>query len=190
MKGKRVTLSDNKFFCYCPGVLEAFTFTATDHAITNPKDWGGVSSLLTDEGGKVIVEASRHGSPGVANWFRTEAGKGIPPDLPDDLNFAVKGNMTVKKRAGSKSVLATVRFENIIIAQGHIDPNNPWYVGGRNYRWDGAYLYGNGTILEGLSWAALERCKETGARLSMTRLNGTERYRFQTGFYLDEYWCF
>ena len=167
---------DNEFIFFAgrTGLFQEFGFTETAHSVTNSDYYWGVTSELTDEGGKAIVKNKRDGSKKVADWFRREAGSGVPQDLPPKLNFAVNGILKIKLRG----VVAI--FENLIISQGHVGGHNYWWVGGRLFTTIGGngVLYGDGKVITAPDYP----CTVT---IAMNRLYGKAVYKFETSIFLN-----
>ncbi len=112
--------------------ITGFSFTETSHSITSGQPYSGASGSVDGSKGKITVKAGRKGSSSVASWFAQQVGTGgtIACDsagsLPDELNFAVQGTMTITQ--GDK----VVTCDNIIVGQGHFLTTNNWWVGGPN----------------------------------------------------------
>ena len=119
-----------------PGALESFKFVETGHNITAKQPYGGVSSEVRNQNsqGRVVVKAGRKGSTGVADWFRTQlaGGSAIACDStgtsPNKLNFAVKGNLTLK-HAGKN-----ITCQDFTLGQGHFTGANNWWIGSNSMK--------------------------------------------------------
>jgi hypothetical protein len=119
-----VKLQDNHFDFNLNGLTEV-AFQERDHSITNGQPYNGVSC----SGTRLTVQAGRHNSVGVADWFKTNTsgGGGIAltysDTAPDDLNFAVRGTLTLK--------IAGIYYtaQNFILGQGHSGTSNNWWIG-------------------------------------------------------------
>ncbi|NVB36868.1 hypothetical protein G6O69_03440 [Pseudenhygromyxa sp. WMMC2535] len=122
--------------------------SSDSYAITSGQPWGGVTSGTSKSGAQaqITIAAGRKGSEAVATWFKNQVGSGqtiacdSKGNFPNDLNFAVMGNMTIG--IGDDSYLC----ENVIIAQGHFTGANNWWMGSPN--WQGAHISISGAAVQ------------------------------------------
>lgn len=122
------TMHDNEFnFVASTNVVSIKFVFSGDYIITTGQPWGGVAS----NGGKIIVKAGRHGSKECAKWFKDYVASKYEnmihtvggENLPDELNFAIKGTLTVDGQS----------FE-ICLGQGHRPSTgeNNWHIASRS----------------------------------------------------------
>jgi hypothetical protein len=109
-----------------------FSLHVKDHCITDGQPYDGVTSGMSGGNGYINVKAGRHGSDDVADWFKHRAdvavGDRVASDSwPDELNFAVYGDMVVKGSNGG-----CVKCTDIVIGQGHTGAYNNWWIGGKS----------------------------------------------------------
>src|SRR5579871_1921778 len=101
------------------------SFSYQSHSITSGQPWGGVSSL---GGGSLRVRAGRKKSSPVANWFNSQSSGGAkmgcsaPSSQPSELNFAVKGTLTLNYRGG------VYTCPNFLLGQGSVGTMNNWWI--------------------------------------------------------------
>lgn len=112
-----------------------FEKTIDNYSITGGQPFSGVSCVKDSPNSwKLCVKAGRKGSEKVADWFKTQVGVNHSvatdnyDDMPDNLNFAVKGTMKITSTVLKKEVI----FEcpDLVIAQGHnARSRNNWWIG-------------------------------------------------------------
>ncbi len=112
--------------------VHGFDFNVKDHSITGGQPYDGVTSGMAGGNGYMKVRAGRHGSDGVAQWFKDRADVAVGDRVafdswPDKLNFAVYGDMVVKGSNGGD-----VKCTDIVIGQGHTGAFNNWWIGGKS----------------------------------------------------------
>ncbi len=114
--------------------VAGFDFRMIDHSITDGQPWGGIRTSSGGDGGEILVSAGRHGSEGVARWFKDRADMALDTrhaagaaDWPDKLNFAIYGDMELWGDNGGSALC-----KDIVIGQGHVGAYNNWWIGGRN----------------------------------------------------------
>ena len=124
------TIRKNEFKFLLPGVSN-FNFSIVDYCVTEGQPFEGISTIVCDvEGATLYVKAGRHKSSETASWFKTviETGATIgcdtDADLPEELNFAFRGNMSFTFRD------KTYSGENVVLAQGSNAFRNNWWIGG------------------------------------------------------------
>src|SRR5271165_5072747 len=118
-------ISNNEVYFAIPGV-ESFVFTPIAYSVTSGKAYGGTTSRVSKPSaeGEILVKADHKKSSSVASWFKTQVGAGqtlvcdSTGTFPDKLNFAVKGNLTMK--VGTE----TITSNNITVDQGHFFATN------------------------------------------------------------------
>ncbi|MFL0198817.1 hypothetical protein ACJDU8_25180 [Clostridium sp. WILCCON 0269] len=122
------TEHDNEFDFEASTNVTSISFKFNDnYVITDGQPWGGVSS----DGGKIIVKAGRSGSEKCAKWFKDYVASNCNnmihtcdgDNLPDKLNFAIQGILTVDGQ----------NFE-VCIGQGHRDSTgeNNWHIASKS----------------------------------------------------------
>lgn len=115
------------------GVSVAFWFpnNAGDHIVTDGQPYSGVDVENNADGSvTIIVNAGRKGSTECADWFKAFVGSngkmmihtGGGDNLPEKLNFAIKGKLTIDKED----------FE-VCLGQGHRDGGmNNWHLASKS----------------------------------------------------------
>lgn len=155
-----VKIHENEVFFAMPG-LQGFTFTETAHSVTEGQPYGGVTSKVGKPGGVIVVNAGRHNSDTVANWFMENVGSGqtlacdSKGSAPRELNFAVLGTLTLELKGQSPIVC-----EDVLIGQGHFGVNNNWWMGGKNM--SGVHI--------SISGATTQKCKQKGSLLGFVEV--------------------
>jgi hypothetical protein len=95
------TEHDNEFNLKASTNINSISFKFNgDYIVTDGQPWGGVSA----DGGKIVVKAGRKGSEKCAKWFKDYVASNYNnmihtcggDNLPDMLNFAIKGTLTVE----------------------------------------------------------------------------------------------
>ena len=127
------TIRQNDFTLQMSG-LSNLKFEISDYCITSGQPWQGISKIeCNDSGCTMSVMAGRKDSAATANWFADAIKPGSAigcmtiDTMPEELNFAFKGNMSFDH--GGK----TFSGKDIVIAQGHTDDfRNNWWIGGPN----------------------------------------------------------
>jgi hypothetical protein len=99
-------------------------YAQDDHSITSGQPWGGVSTGQPDLDWGIDVKAGRKGSSSPAAWFRSHASAATctadcNTDWPADLNFAIKGTITIDGHGYP-----------VTIGQGSTFGKNNWWIGG------------------------------------------------------------
>lgn len=127
------TLHDNIFSFYaptCATAIDSATFSLKKHAITKGQPWRGVSRDRNNPDA-IDVKAGRHKSAAVATtskkWIKFKQ-TSISGSVPDELNFAILGDLTLKMKDGKKYVL-----DDMYLGQGSSDHIfNLWWIAGKN----------------------------------------------------------
>lgn len=153
LPSQAATQHDNDVFFAIAGVTQ-FDFSETAHSVSKDQPYGGTTAKVSKSGAEaqIVVKAGRHGTPKVAEWFKTQVGSGqtlvcdSKGTFPDKLNFAVKG--TLKMTVGDK----TITCQDVLVGQGHFGVNNNWWMGGPNMQ--GAHV--------SLTGATIQTCKVEG----------------------------
>jgi hypothetical protein len=130
------TLRKNEFFFSVPDLNQGFHFDLKQYEVTKGQPWEGVSTSIDTEKhyAWLYVMAGRKGSYDVGYWFRAQVGSGAAlgvlakARLPTDLNFAIRGDLTIK--AGGMKLFC----KDVVLGQGHSFPFNNWWVGGPNMK--------------------------------------------------------
>ena len=124
------TLRTNTFTLKMSG-MSNLKFDVHGYSYTSGQPWEGISSITCSSGSCVLtVKAGRQGSTRVANWFKAvvDDGSAIACDsvspLPNKLNFGFRGTMSFDYGGN------TYVGKEIAIAQGHINAQNNWWIGG------------------------------------------------------------
>ncbi|HWA91870.1 MAG TPA: hypothetical protein VG889_17660 [Rhizomicrobium sp.] len=130
------SLRENKFLFSVPNLNQDFHFALKQYELTPGQPWGGVSTTIdtAKHYAWLTVMAGRKNSYDVGYWFRAQIGAGAAlganaeARLPQDLNFAIRGDMDIE--AGGTRVLC----RDVVIGQGHQTYTgfNNWWVGGPN----------------------------------------------------------
>lgn len=111
--------------------VHGFSFRETGHHITDGQPWDGAQSHRDGHKGYIIVRAGRHGSKDVARWFRDRAdlalGARTSADWPDELNFAIHGDLKITGANGGSALC-----KGVAIGQGSQGAFNNWWIGGRS----------------------------------------------------------
>ena len=127
------TIRSNEFTLQMSG-LSNLKFELTGHSITSGQPWEGISKIECNSSGcTMTVMAGRKDSGATASWFADAIKPGSAigcttiDTMPEELNFAFKGNMSFDH--GGK----TYTGNDIVIAQGSTDSfRNNWWIGGSN----------------------------------------------------------
>lgn len=116
-----------------------------EHSISTGQPWDNSINvtMISLEKWKMAVQAGRHKTEEVANWFKTKIKGGAALGcktqalLPDALNFAFSCTLYIKLNTRQ-----TTKFSNLIIAQGN-NGNNNWWIGSANLhnRDNGNFIY-------------------------------------------------
>ncbi|BAW80671.1 hypothetical protein TAO_1301 [Candidatus Nitrosoglobus terrae] len=94
------TMHDNEFDFNASTNVTSVSFKFSgEYIITDGQPWGGVSA----NSGKITVKAGRKGSEKCAKWFKDYVASEYQnmihtvggDNLPDELNFAIKGVLTI-----------------------------------------------------------------------------------------------
>lgn len=112
-------------------------FQLTGYKVSSGQPWGGVTTSSTQYEGEpafiVTAKAGRHKTTDVADWFKDQVGGGqmlgakSSSSSPDQLNFAICGNLTFGDG-----------FEQFTrLGQGNDSVENDWWVGGPAYNQKG-----------------------------------------------------
>jgi hypothetical protein len=159
--GHATSIHANDVFFAMPG-LQGFTFTETSHSVTEGQPYKPGTSRVDKPGqGIIVVNAGRSKSEDVATWFMENVGSGqtvvcdSKKSLPEKLNFAVLGTLTLELKGQSPIVC-----EDVLIGQGHFGANNNWWVGGKNM--SGAHV--------SFSGVATQKCKQKGGLLGFVEV--------------------
>ncbi|MCC9065763.1 phosphatidylinositol-specific phospholipase C domain-containing protein [Flavobacterium piscisymbiosum] len=124
--------------------IENLQIKINDYQISKGQPWN--SNLIIKKSSskhwKISVEAGRHKTKEVANWFKSKitGGAALGCDtttaLPNELNFSFSCTLSFVLNG------LPVLFSNIIIAQGNNGSNN-WWIGGANLqeRNNGNFLF-------------------------------------------------
>lgn len=98
-----------------------------NYIITDDQPWSGVSS----DGGKITIKAGRKGSEKCATWFKDYVASNYTnmihtcggDNLPDKLNFAIQGILTIDGQS----------FD-VCLGQGHRDSTseNNWHIASKS----------------------------------------------------------
>lgn len=115
---------------YFTGVY-GFSFQEISHSITDGQPWDYAHSHRDGTKGYITVRAGRHGSEKVARYFKDRAdlalGARTSADWPDELNFAIRGDLLIKGSNGG-----TALCRDVVIGQGHAGAFNNWWFGARD----------------------------------------------------------
>ncbi len=121
------TQHDNEFNFNPQQNIYSVVFKFSDYIVTYGQPWGGVTS----DGGKITVKAGRKGSKECAEWFKDYVSSDFSNmihtvgghNLPDNLNFAIKGTLTFDNQD----------FE-ICLGQGHRESTgeNNWHLASKS----------------------------------------------------------
>lgn len=122
------TEHDNEFDFNASTNVTSISFRFNgEYIITDGQPWGGVSS----DGGKIVVKAGRKGSEECAKWFKDYVASDYEnmihtsggDNLPDKLNFAIKGTLTIDGQ----------NYE-ICLGQGHRSSTseNNWHLASKS----------------------------------------------------------
>jgi hypothetical protein len=127
------TIRENEFFFSVPDLNQGFYFELKQYSVTKDQPWDGVQTSIDTRQhyAWIYVMSGRKGSKEVADWFRAQVGLGsaqganTSAQWPEELNFAIRGNLTIK--AGNMQLVC----KDVVIAQGNraLFWNN-WWVGG------------------------------------------------------------
>lgn len=121
--------------------INSVEFVAEDHVITADQPWGGVTCAHIDKTTRVGIVAGRHASKECAQWFSSYVDNKYDDmihtmggdNIPNQLNFAVKGRLSINGDS----------YE-VCIGQGHHDDNNNWHIASTEILADGDAK--NGTL--------------------------------------------
>lgn len=122
------TEHDNEFDFNASTNVNSISFKFNgDYIVTDGQPYGGVSS----DGGKIVVKAGRKGSEKCAKWFKDYVASNYEnmihtvggDNLPDKLNFAIKGILTIDGES----------YE-ICLGQGHRSSTgeNNWHIASKS----------------------------------------------------------
>jgi len=108
--------------------IKLVSFEVDDYCISSGQPYSGVSVTSDDT---IQIKAGRHGTSGVAEWFKNNSSGGVviacdsDDKYPSKLNFAVFGTLTFQLTG------KTYVVKKMLLAQGHNarDRNN-WWTGG------------------------------------------------------------
>ena len=125
------TIRTNEFTLQMSG-LSNLKFELSDHSITSGQPWQGISKIeCNDSGCTMYVMAGRKDSAATASWFADAIKPGSAigcttiDTMPEELNFAFKGNMSFDHGG------ETFTGKDIVIGQGSTDSfRNNWWIGG------------------------------------------------------------
>jgi hypothetical protein len=130
------TVHENLFYFSVPNLQQGFEFDVKQYEITKGQPYEGTHTDIDTlkHYAEIFVKAGRKGSYDTGYWFRAQVGAGAAlganskAKLPQDLNFAIRGDLTIK--AGGTSVVC----RNLVLGQGHqsFTTFNNWWVGGPN----------------------------------------------------------
>jgi len=132
---------DNDVYLHTNG-LTSCGFKVSAYKITSGQPYNGVEVSGSDGKCTITIKAGRKGSSEVANWFkqRVDSGNAIACDssgpLPDELNFAVQGTLTLTQGE------TTTSCDNMIVAQGNFTTVNNWWLGGSDVKSGGVPFIG------------------------------------------------
>lgn len=111
-------------------------FKMTEHYITSGQSFKSVTfNQMSKNQWRLTVEADRKGSDSVASWFKSGCSGGsavatkTDTAWPDDLNFALKGDLTFVWTYRDKQLKYIIK--DLMIAQGHRTGSNNWWIGHR-----------------------------------------------------------
>ena len=131
--GLATTMHDNimVFNNYYAGGSSTISFELLDYTITPGQPWGGMERYNEDS---FDIHAGRHKSAFVVDWVKSHmlvpyipsnaATSNWQDSLPDELNFAVMGNLTVTSQLTHQQIVCP----NIILAQGKVWFTNRWWM--------------------------------------------------------------
>jgi len=147
----KVSSHDNVVNFLCQNIKN-FKFELTGHSITSGQPWNGVTSKSPSNKGEIHVDCGRKGSKDVAKWFanKLDGGQAIgintsSKDLPDELNFAITGNIIFS------FANQTYKFTNVVIGQGHFSGTNNWWYGGLDWSNAGVGPWASAVVLPKVS---------------------------------------
>lgn len=77
LPSQAATQHDNDVFFAIAGVTQ-FDFSETAHSVSKDQPYGGTTAKVSKSGAEaqIVVKAGRHGTPKVAEWFKTQVGSG------------------------------------------------------------------------------------------------------------------
>lgn len=81
--------------------------------------------------GDINIRVGRHKTKEVAEWWKERIEKNFNTfyDDPDELNFAMIGNLTMEIEEISSQRIFTLYYEQVALAQGHSGTRNNWWLG-------------------------------------------------------------
>lgn len=81
--------------------------------------------------GDINIRVGRHKTKEVAEWWKERIGKNFNTfyDDPDELNFAMIGNLTMEIEEISSQRIFTLYYEQVALAQGNSGTRNNWWLG-------------------------------------------------------------
>ncbi|MGB0521834.1 MAG: hypothetical protein ACPGJS_02680 [Flammeovirgaceae bacterium] len=140
---------DNEFeLSLGSGSFEQFDFELESASVTVGQAFKGVEASYKEGTGTITVKAGRHKTKAVAKWFKDELDGGpaiasyTSDKTPDELNFAIKGILTIK-------VAGTVyKIKDVVIGQGsNIGLQNNWWLGGPSMIGTTVPVLGGGLVM-------------------------------------------
>lgn len=147
----QVKITNNSLF-----EIVSAEFIITAYSITPGQDrdkniFIGLQKSFNGNGGSFTYKIGHKKSKTVANWFtqNISSTNNTFNKNPDDLNFALMGNLTLNITGGTiqDGVTNTVTLNNVVFAQGHSGFKMNWWFGGSTCR----YQSGNTVKCSGTS---------------------------------------
>lgn len=106
------------------------SFVIKDSKVTSGQDPDGYiakgKEIPIGSDGKLVFRVGRKGSDAVAEWWCDT----VRPECntfnknPDELNFAVKGTLTMNAVLDSLGIRYTITYDDVCMAQGHTAERN------------------------------------------------------------------